>query len=182
MDKAEADKLKAQWMASHAGPVPTPAVLSGGVTYETNSVDPERSQLVQTREAGVATAARILGIPAPLLLVNMNGSNVTYANVSQLFTEFLRSTVVPLYVTPMEAAFSTLVGRREAVRFDINELVRVDIESRYRIYQAAVGMGVMDARGIQRIEGLRPPEDAPTIFAPVLPTDPTTPEPEETPA
>ena len=74
LDDLEADALKAAWLEAHSGPVPTPAVLSGGITWEAEAVDPERSQLTARREHGVATVARLLGIPAPLLLVAISSA------------------------------------------------------------------------------------------------------------
>jgi HK97 family phage portal protein len=153
LDKGEADRLKAEWMAAHAGPVATPAVLSGGITYSPTAVDPERSQLVETREAGVATVARILGIPAPLLIVALGGTSITYANVSQLYQELMRATVVPLYLAPIEAAFSQLVGDDASVRFDLGELQRLDVAARWSVYDAAIRLGVLDADAVSRLEG-----------------------------
>jgi HK97 family phage portal protein len=157
LDKGEADRLKAEWMAAHAGPVSTPAVLSGGITYTPVALDPERSQLAQTRDAGVATVARILGIPAPLLIVNADGSSITYANVSQLYQELMRATVVPLYLLPIEAAFSSLVPSDASVRFDLAELQRLDVAARWSVYEAASRIGVLDAAAIARLEGYGAP-------------------------
>ena len=152
----EADALKARWLEAHGGPVPTPAVLSGGITWTAEAVDPERSQLTDTREHGVATVARLLGIPAPLLLVNTGGSSITYANVSQLYAELHRSTVIPLYLAPIEAAWSDLVPRGSSVRFDLGELNRLDVEARWGVYEIASRLGVATADEIARREGLAP--------------------------
>jgi HK97 family phage portal protein len=167
LDKAEAARLKQQWLESHAGPVPVPAVLSGGVTYEPNGTNPEDSQLVETREHGVATIARILGIPAPLLLVSLSSSTVTYQNVTAIFGEFMRSTVAPLYLAPIEGAWSDLVGRSQSVRFDIGEIGRIDVEGRYRIYQMGRDLGLFTPEQVAKYEGIRPPEQVPTPFAPI---------------
>jgi HK97 family phage portal protein len=167
LDKAEADALKAAWLEAHAGPVPTPAVLSGGVTYEANATSPEASQLVEAREAGVATVARILGIPAPLLLVQLGGSALTYQNVGQLMTEFVKATVGPLYLSPIEAAWGGLLSRTESVRFDLGELQRVDPEARWRVYAAAAELGVLDSQTIAGMEGFRPATQVQTPYRPV---------------
>jgi HK97 family phage portal protein len=167
LTETEATKLKQQWLASHSGPVPVPAVLSGGITYEPNGTNPEDSQLVETREHGVATVARILGIPAPLLLVSLSSSSVTYQNISAVFGEFMRATVAPMYLAPIEGAWSDLVGRTQSVRFDIGEIGRIDVEGRYRIYQMGRELGLFDAEQIAKYEGIRPPDQVPTPFAPI---------------
>lgn len=180
LSDVEADKLKAAWLEAHAGAIPTPAVLSGGITWESDAADPERSQLTASREHGVATVARLLGIPAPLLLVAVSSSSITYANVSQLYTEFLRSTVVPLYLAPIEAAWTDLVPRGQVVRFDLDELHRLDIEARYATYAVAAGLGVIDAAGIARREGL--PADRGSSSLQPSPPVVDTPAPAEVPA
>jgi len=154
LDDREADALKSAWLQAHAGPVPTPAVLSGGITWAAEAVDPERSQLTASREHGVATVARLLGIPAPLLLVAVSSSSITYANVSQLYAELHRSTVIPLYLAPIEAAWSDLVARTTTVRFDLAELNRLDVEARWGVYEVAQRLGVATADDIARREGL----------------------------
>lgn len=175
LSDTEADALKARWLEAHGGPVPTPAVLSGGIAWAAEAVDPERSQLTATREHGVATVARLLGIPAPLLLVNTGGSSITYANVSQLYAELHRSTVIPLYLAPIEAAWSDLVPRGSSVRFDLGELNRLDIEARYRTYQLASDLGVIDAAGIARREGLQADRANNALTATASPVEPATP-------
>lgn len=174
LDDTEAQELLAYWTDAHSGPSPTPAVLSGGITYEKIAGDPEGSQLVETREQGVATVARLLGIPGPLLLVSIGGSSITYANVSQLLTEAYRTTIVPLYLAPIEAALSDLVPRTSSVRFDLGELGRLDVAGRFAIYQAAVDLGVLDSAAIARLEGVQPADAVPTPFAPTpTPSTPT---------
>lgn len=162
----EADDLKAAWLAAHSTVAPTPAVLSGGVTYEKVAADPEASQLLETREAGVATVARLLGIPAPLLLVNGTGSNVVYQNYTALAGELVRITVAPLYLAPLEAALSDLLPRTSAVRFELGELNRLDVRGRLEAYKLAVELGILDSETIARLEGFSGGK-TPTAFAPV---------------
>jgi len=167
LDKKEAADLKAQWLESHSGPTRTPAILSGGVKYEVTAADPERSQLVEQREQGVATIARLLGIPTPLLLVSLpGGSSLTYQNIGQVYAEFIRSTLQPLYLTPIENAWSDLLPRTQTVRFDVNDLYRVDIGARVAVYEKLLAMGVVTPDWIQRNEGIRPPDQTPTLYAP----------------
>jgi HK97 family phage portal protein len=165
LDKPEADLLKTSWLEAHGGPVPTPAVLSGGVTWEAEAVDPERSQMTQSREAGVATVARLLGIPAPLLLVSLGGASITYANVSQLYAELHRSTVIPLYLSAIEAVWSDLVGRTSSVRFDLGELSRLDVTARIAAERELVDMGVLTAEDVALREGIVPTQ-VPAQLAP----------------
>jgi HK97 family phage portal protein len=179
LDDGEAEAMLSAWLDAHSGPIPTPAVLSGGVTYQATAGDPERSQLTAAREHGVATVARLLGIPAPLLLVSLQGSTITYQNITAVYGELIRATVAPLYLAPIEAAFSDLVPRNSSVRFSLGELGRLDYMARLEAYQLAQAIGLLDAEHIRRLEGM-PPEDVdetPTPFAPT-PAPATVPVPE----
>jgi HK97 family phage portal protein len=178
LDDGEADALLEAWLNAHGGPIPTPAVLSGGATYQATGTDPERSQLTESREHGVATVARLLGIPAPLLLVSLQGSTLTYQNVTAVYGELIRATVAPLYLAPIEAAFSDLVPRNSSVRFSLGELQRLDYTARLQAYQLAQAIGILDADAIRRLEGMPPETDThPTPFAPT-PAPATVPVPE----
>jgi HK97 family phage portal protein len=170
----EAQVLLDSWLDAHSG-TPTPAVLSGGITWHPEGSDPDKSQLVETREQGVATVARLLGIPAPLLIVAVTGTSIQYANVNQLYLELVRSTVAPLYLAPIEAAWSDLTPRGTVVRFDVGELQRADIEARFRIYQQAMDMGVLTVDDISRAEGVSS-RKVPTVFAPTAMPSVTVPE------
>ena len=170
LTKPEAADLKGQWLESHAGPTRTPAILSGGVKYNVTAADPEHSQLVEVREQGVATIARLLGIPPPLLLVSLQGgSSLTYQNIGQVYSEFIRSTLQPLYLTPIENAWSDLLPRTQTMRFDVNDIFRIELAARVDVYEKLLGMGVVTADWIQRNEGIRPPDQTPTLYAPSPP-------------
>jgi phage portal protein BeeE len=65
----------------------------------------------------------------------------------------MRATVVPLYLAPIEAAFSQLVGDDASVRFDLGELQRLDVAARWSVYDAAIRLGVLDADAVSRLEG-----------------------------
>jgi HK97 family phage portal protein len=164
LTEEEADALLAQWLDAHGGPNPTPAVLSGGITYSPTAGDPATSQLVESREHGVATVARLLGIPAPLLLVSTSGSSITYQNISAVYAELMRATVAPMYLAPIEAAWSDLVPRGSSARFELGELSRLDVRARLEAYQLAHGLGILDSAEIARLEGIGPVESRPTPY------------------
>jgi hypothetical protein len=114
--------------------------------------------------------ARLLGIPTPLLLVSLaGGSSLTYQNIGQVYSEFIRSTLQPLYLTPIENAWSDLLPRTQTMRFDVNDIFRIELAARVDVYEKLLGMGVVTADWIQRNEGIRPPDQTPTLYAPSPP-------------
>ncbi|MET0771770.1 MAG: phage portal protein, partial [Candidatus Limnocylindrales bacterium] len=116
MDAVEADKLKRQWMAAHAGPEPTPAVLTGGVELDVPDMDPQRSQLQEARDYTNTITARLLGIPAPMLHVSTSGATITYVGAAGAMEELVKTTVAPIYMPPLEAAFGELLPRTQSAR------------------------------------------------------------------
>lgn len=159
----EAQTIKERWLAGgYAG---TPRVLGGGMDADFPGVTPEAAQLLETRAAASREVGRLLGIPAPLLLIDTQGSSVTYANAATLLTEFVRATLAPQYLAPIEQAMSDLLPRGQVVRFDLGELGRASIAERMALYDLAVGMGAMDAEEVARREGFPKPKPKPQPVA-----------------
>ena len=151
----EADTLAQQWADARARGQLTgrPAVASGGVDPVFPGMDPEKSQLQQTRDYGNTVSARLLGIPAALLHVATSGATITYANAQGAVDELVKATLVPLYLAPVEAWWSDLVPRTAAVRFQLGELTRADIVTRWQVYTAAHAMDALSADEARQLEG-----------------------------
>jgi HK97 family phage portal protein len=154
LDPDEAARLKKQW--TEARSTSEPAVTSGGIDVEFPSVDPQKSQMTEARGAGAAIVARILGIPAALLHVETSGATITYTNPAGALEELVKSTIVPLYLTPLEQAWSELVPGTQAVRFELADLQRADIAGRFSIYTQGIQAGIMTAEEARQYEGWSP--------------------------
>jgi len=163
----EASLLQAQWVAarSSAG-AGSPAVLSQGMTADFPSTNPEQSQMLQSRDQGVATVARLLGIPGALLMANTAGSTIYYSNVESAISSLVKATVLPMYLTPIEQALSDLVSDEYAVRFGMNELERTEASTRFAIYKIAIDAGILSADDVRIAEGIGSPVTT-TNFQPI---------------
>jgi HK97 family phage portal protein len=152
----EAERIKTRWMDAHRGPAPEPAVLGGGLDADFPTVDPQRAQLLESREHGARVVARLLGIPAALLLIDQHGSAITYSNVSTLLTELVRGTIAPLYLVPIEQTMGDLLPRTQTVRFALGELQRSQVAERFAVYQVGIASGVLTPDEVRAWEGLAP--------------------------
>jgi len=159
----EASTIKTRWL--DGGLAGTPRVLGGGMEADFPGVDPQSAQLLETRAAAAREVGRLLGIPAPLLLIDTQGSSVTYANAATLLTEFVRATLAPQYLAPVEQALSDLLPRGQVVRFHLGELDRVSIAERFAIYTDATAMGALDPAEVARREGFPKPKPKPAPVA-----------------
>ena len=160
---AEASALKESWTEQRAETPGAPAVTSAGIEISELGRGPADMQLLDTRAANTTTCARVLGIPAPLLLVNQSGSDITYANAEQLTDACVKQTILPLYLGPIEAAMGSTIPRSRQLRFSMAELMRSDVTTRFSVYEKAIASGIITAEEARRFEGLpaSPEDDAP---------------------
>ena len=136
------------------------------MTADFPSTNPEQSQMLQSRDQGVATVARLLGIPGALLMANTAGSTIYYSNVESAISSLVKATVLPMYLTPIEQALSDLVSDEYAVRFGMNELERTEASTRFAIYKIAIDAGILSADDVRIAEGIGSPVTT-TNFQPI---------------
>jgi HK97 family phage portal protein len=134
-------------------------ILSGGASFKPTQADPEKSQALEARRMAVEDVARIWRIPSHML--NLPGTN-TYSSVEQNMLGFVTHTLRP-YVTKIEDAMGTLMGRYQGgetafIKFNMNGLLRADIQSRYSAYSTGLQSGFLAINDIRRLEDLSPQE------------------------
>lgn len=169
LTEGEAATLKAQYMNTRADAAGGPAVLSGGLGLEFPGTDPQKSQLQESRAYGATIVARLLGIPAALLHVETSGATITYQSAAGALEELVKSTVAPMYLAPLEQAWSELVPSSEAVRFDLADMQRADASSRFALYAGAITAGLLTVEEARGFEGWGPlgSNDASHTYDPV---------------
>lgn len=151
LDENEATVLRNQYIGTgERFPV---RVVSGDLDLAFPAADPERSQMAQTRAYAATEVARLLGIPASLLMVETSGATITYTNPQGALDQLYRETLVPTYLNPIEAAWSDLVPGTQAVRFELNELLAADVVTRSQVQLAYVGAGILDPLEVRAMEG-----------------------------
>jgi HK97 family phage portal protein len=131
-------------------------ILSGGATFKSTQADPEKSQALEARRMAVEDVARIWRIPSHML--NLPGTN-TYSSVEQNLISFTTHTLRP-YVALLEESFSPLMARypggaESFLRFNMNGLLRADIQSRFSAYSTGIQSGFLtinDIRGWEELE------------------------------
>jgi hypothetical protein len=94
-------------------------------------------------------------------MLNLPGTN-TYSSVEQNMLGFVTHTLRP-YVTKIEDAMGTLMSRYQGgetafIKFNMNGLLRADIQSRYSAYSTGLQSGFLAINDIRRLEDLSPQE------------------------
>jgi len=130
-------------------------VLSNGATYKPTSVENDQAQFLDSRRMAVEDIARAFKIPSNLL--NLPGTN-TYASVEENNRAWVTHCLRPI-TQKLESAFSPLLSRYEGgdtafIRFNMDGLMRADINNRYTAYSVGQQSGFLSVNDVRRLEDL----------------------------
>jgi len=141
----EATTLLKQWLGE---PGNTARVVDMDADPQAHQINPEQGQLLQSRQHSAGNAATMFGINGHLLNYAQSGSSLTYQNTGEVFVDFVRTTLAPGYMTPIEDGVSDLLVRGQTARFNVDELYRADIKTQAEVYSTlkAAGMAEEEAR------------------------------------
>lgn len=150
MAPLEAETLKNQWLEKEGNEV---RIASGGTKPVPFQVNPEAAQLLESRRYSAASIATAFGMDADLLNAAQSGSSLTYQNVGQRFDNFIRSTLAPNYLEPIEHGISELLPRTTVSRFNLQGLTRADVKTQADVYSVLVSAG-LDPNQAAEIAGI----------------------------
>jgi HK97 family phage portal protein len=162
LSSAEANKLKEQWLEAEGNEV---RVASGGAKPTPFQINPENAQLLESRKYSAAAVATMFGMDADLLNAAVSGSSLTYQNVGQRLDNFIRTTLGPNYLEPIEHGISERLSRTTVARFALQTLHKADVATQASVYSTLVAAGV-DATRAAEIAGLDSLVDTIPIPAP----------------
>lgn len=156
LTQEQADRLKEQFEKNSRGMrnAHRPNVLSGGAKYEKISADASEAQLSEARQFAVAEVARIFKVQPVMLGITDVGA-MSQASVEQQHIQFVTITLRP-YVHKLEEAFSRLLPGEGFLRFNMDGLLRGDLQSRYTAYSVGTQAGFLSINDIRRREDLPP--------------------------
>ena len=154
LNQEQADDYRAAW--TEVMSKRSIAVLGAGLDYKSIWSNPAESQYIENVQSAVTNIARLFGIPTMLLASGIDGTSLTYANLTELNQSMVQTTLNQI-VLPIEAALSDVLPRGQEARLKLDSLLRGDIDSRIAAYQALVGMGVMSAEEVRKAEGMSGP-------------------------
>lgn len=146
------------------------AVLSGGAQYKPTNIPNDQAQFLDSRRLAVEDVARAFNVPPHLL--GLPGTN-TYASVEQNNLAWVTHGLRPI-VQKIEGALSPLMaryagGEQAFIRFNLDGLLRADINSRMTAYSTGLQSGFLTINDVRRIEDLPPINDpsADTVRVPL---------------
>jgi HK97 family phage portal protein len=152
--------LRRSWEDKHAGAGKRHriGVLEQGASYKTNPVDPEKSQLLDSRKYQVLDVARPWRLP-PHKLGDYSQAHLANLETSNL--DYLQTALMPWLVMIEQEFGLKLLSPAEIaagyyVEHNVNALLRGDQVSRFNAYHSALTDGWMNRDEIRQRENLSP--------------------------
>lgn len=152
LSATQASDLQAQWIAARMAGMGLPAVLSGGVKWNSASVSPADLALVDLARFEESRIAVLLGVPPFLVGLPSGGDSMTYSNVSSIFDYHWRAGLRPKAAAVCSALSGWLLPRGTSIEVNRDDYVRPDPKSRAETWQILVGIGALTVDEVRQFE------------------------------
>jgi HK97 family phage portal protein len=161
----QANRMKAQWIASARNRFGAPAILDSDADLQVLQVLPKDMALSELSQHTEARLAMLLGVPAFLLSLPSGADSMTYTNVSQLFDQHWRTTLRPMsrFITRAISGWALPAGNE--LEIDPESYIRADATARANYYSIMISAGIMtpdEARNLERLPPRGSIDSAPT--------------------
>ena len=135
------------------------AIIPQGLDFQSISISPEDSQLLETRQYNVVEIARFFNI-SPVKLFDF--SHVSYSTLEQTSLSYLQDTILP-FTQLMEDEFNKKLFKPSqvgsvGVDFDFSVLIQTDKKSEAEYYRTLITNGVISINEARNKLGLTPVE------------------------
>lgn len=132
-------------------------VLTHGVKWKTTNLSPEAAQMLETRTFALQDICRIFSVP-PHLIGDLSRS--TFSNIEHQDIEFAKHCIRPIvemyeYEMDRKLFFGSERGDME-VRFNMDALLRGDMQARKDFYASAITNGWMSRNEVREMEDMNP--------------------------
>jgi len=147
-------------------------VLEEGMKFNQNTIPPEESQFLQTRQFSIPEICRWFRMQ-PHKVADL--TRATFSNIEEQSLEYVTDTLTPWLRRWEQAIWSKLLTEQEQddgyyVEHIVEGLLRGNIAARYSAYQIAIGNnnnpGFMTVNEIRERENLNPIDEGDELFTP----------------
>jgi HK97 family phage portal protein len=157
LDEETYERLKRDWAERKQGPenAHKPMILEAGMKWSSVSLEPEKSQLVESRQFAVEEICRWFGVP-PHKVQHLLRS--TFSNIEHQSIEFVRDALTP-WARRLEQEADFKLFRQDRAPFketsiDLTPLTYGDASSRANAQAVWRQNGILTANEIRHREGL----------------------------
>lgn len=150
---AEATEIKERLTATlRSG---EPFVTGNDWNLDLLTLSAEDAGFVTSMKLTATQVANIFGVP-PEMVGGETGASLTYSTTEQQQIQFINMTLRP-WLTRLEAAFSALLpNAADYLRFNVDAMIRIDTETRYRVHQIARAIGLNNIDELRALEDEQP--------------------------
>lgn len=148
----QANDLQSQWVSARMSGMGLPAVLSGGVEFETLAFSPTDMALLDLSKHNESRIAVLLGVPPFLAGLPSGGDSMTYSNTVSLFDFHWRAGLRPKAEMVMSALSGWLLPRGTTIELNRDSYVQPAPLERAQTWAILVGLGVLTAEQVAEIE------------------------------
>lgn len=160
MTEDEMDEFIRRWKAGHEGlkRAQLVGILTEGAQWKDVGINPEQAQFLETRQFAQKEIAMINGVPPHRIGIVEPG--MSRISLEQQSIEFVTYTLRQWLVRAEHALRRSLftltddIARNRYAKFQVNELMRGDIRSRYEAYAIGTQWGFLSRADVRRFEGL----------------------------
>jgi len=129
-------------------------ILEGGVKYDSDTLNPDTMQMIETRRMQLGEIARYFGVPEVLIGAGMNSSSSWPASFEQQLLSFLTFTLQD-YIDEWEQAIKySLVNSRDQrsifADHDVAGFIKMDSQTRAAIQSTQVQNGLKTRNEVRR--------------------------------
>jgi hypothetical protein len=151
LTSTQASDLQNQWVTARMSSMGLPAVLSGGVEFETLQFSPEQMALLDLSKHNESRIAVLLGVPPFLVGLPSGGDSMTYANTSMIFDYHWRAGLKPKASAMMEALSGFLVPIGTSIELNRDAYVQPPPLERAQMWEILTRIGVLTPEQVQSI-------------------------------
>jgi HK97 family phage portal protein len=132
-------------------------ILEEGMKWSQVGINPDEAQFLESRKFSVTEIARMFNLP-PHFLRDLE--RATFSNIEQQAIEFVVYTLRPWVVRFEQRLKIELLSPQDRVthfiKFNVDGLLRGDIQTRYNAYHVAKQDGWLNADEIRELEDMNP--------------------------
>lgn len=155
IDQTSAADIRARWRENYReGGVGDTAILPNGLKWQSITLSAIDAQLIEQLRFSVEDVCRVFMVPTFLV---GDTSKVTYRNSEQLARAYLQN-CLGYHVEALQERFNLSFdfGTRFKVMFDLDALLKTELDQRFGAYQKALQSGVLTINEARALEGYGP--------------------------
>ena len=143
------------------------AILSGGIEFQPAVADAQKTQLVESRDAGVRAIANIFGLPPHKL---GDPTRTSYASIEAENIDYLQTTLDQWLVAWEAELNEKMLSASQKGRFYFehqrNAIVRTNLEQRVSAYAKLIEIGVLSPNEVREKENMDRRENGDAYYTP----------------